>query len=169
MLRSKKAGLLVSTSCVWSLVSLPLFCFSVQAQPSAQTLLPRTEPKQTEPEKRAKPIVISAEKLAQAVQDDVNAAVKKYHLVELQVEGVVAAHSESKGSVRMIQFKPMVKDRKTGKMVTFVVFCSLKSPLPKGDKRLDAIAVGRRVAVRGSSFAMGNGQVTMGPCIIAPK
>jgi hypothetical protein len=154
----------VATSCVWILVSILLSCFSVQAQPSAQTLPPKTGP-----EKGAKPIVISAEKLAQAVQDDVNAAVKKYHLVELQVEGIVAAHSESKGSVGMIQFKPMVKDNKTGKAVQFVVFCSLKSPLPKGDKRLDEIAVGKRVAVRGKSFAMGNGQVTMGPCIIVRK
>jgi hypothetical protein len=60
----------------------------------------------TEPKKPTAPIMVSAEKLAQAVQDDVIMAAMKYHLVELRVEGVVAGHSEIKGSVGMIQFKP---------------------------------------------------------------
>jgi hypothetical protein len=86
---------------------------------------PKTEPSQTEPKKTAAPIVVSADTLAQAVQDDVNSAAKKYHLVELQVDGVVAGQSEYKGRVAMIKFELMVKDRKTDKMVGFTVFCSL--------------------------------------------
>jgi hypothetical protein len=127
---------------------------------------PKSEPTQTEPKKTGDPIVVSADKLAQAVQDDVNSAASKYHLTELQVDGVVAGQSEYKGRVAVIKFELMVKDRKTDKMVEFTVFCSLKDPLPKGDKGLDEIAVGKKVTVRGKSTAMGNGQVTLTGCII---
>lgn len=126
----------------------------------------QAQPKKPEPKKAADPVVVSAETLAQAVQDDVNTAVKKYHLTELQVDGVVGSLNESKGQVGMFRFNVMVKDRKTDKMVGFTIFCGLKEPLPEGDKRLDEIAVGKRVTIRGNSFAMGNGQVTLGGCVI---
>jgi tRNA_anti-like len=126
----------------------------------------KIEPKKTEPKKTPDPILVSADTLAQAVQDDVNAAAKKYHLRELQVEGVVSRQSEYKGQVGSFQFDVMVKDRKTDKMVGFTIFCGLKEPLPKGDKRLDEIAAGKKVTVRGRSTAMGNGQVTLTSCII---
>jgi hypothetical protein len=124
------------------------------------------KPKSTDPKKSADPVVVSADTLAQAVQDDVNSAAKKYHLTELQVDGVVAKHSEFKGQVAMFQFDLSVKDRKTDKMVGFTIFCSLKDPLPKGDKRLDEFAVGKKVTIRGKSTAMGNGQVTLTDCMI---
>ena len=127
---------------------------------------PKAEAAKTEPKKSSAPIVVSAHNLAQAVQDDVNSAARKYHLTELQVDGVVAGQSEYKGRVAVIKFELMVKDRKTDKMVEFTVFCSLKDPLPKGDKRLDELAVGMKVTVRGKSTAMGNGQVTLTNCII---
>lgn len=74
--------------------------------------------------------------------------------------------SEYKGLVAMFQFNLMVKDRKTDKVVGFTVFCSLKDPLPKGDKKLDEFAIGKKVTVQGKSTAMGNGQVTLTNCII---
>jgi hypothetical protein len=130
---------------------------------------PKAEATQTEPKKSSAPMVVSAHTLAQAVQDDVNAAALKYHLRELQVDGVVAGQSEYKGKVAVIKFELMVKDRKKDKMVDFTVFCSLKDPLPKGDKGLDEIAVGKKVTVLGKSTAMGNGQVTLTGCIVVRK
>ena len=124
------------------------------------------EPIKPQPKSAPDPIVVSAETLAQAVQDDVNSAVKKYHLQELQVKGVVTARNQYKGKVGMFQFDVKVMDRATKKTVGFTVFCGLKEPLPDGDKRLDEIAVGKRVAVRGRSTAMGNGQVTLTGCVI---
>jgi hypothetical protein len=125
----------------------------------------KSDPKK-EPKKTPDAIIVSANTLAQAVQDDVNTAAKKYHLEELQVAGVVTRLSESKGRVAMFQFDVMVKDRKTDKMVEFTIFCGLKDPLQKGDKKLDEIAVGKKATVRGRSTAMGNGQVTLTGCII---
>jgi hypothetical protein len=120
----------------------------------------------SEKKKAAEPIVVSADTLAQAVLNDMDAAVKKYHLQDLQVDGVVSRQSEDKGRVVMIQFNVMVKDRKTDKMVEFTVFCGLKDPLPKDDKRLADLAVGKKVTVQGWSGAMGNGQVTLVKCVI---
>jgi hypothetical protein len=129
---------------------------------------PLTEGKKEEPPKKetVKPVVVSAETLAQAVQDDVNDAAKKYHLTELQIDGVVSKHMELKGEVHMIQFDVMVKDRKKDKMDGFTIFFSLKDRVPNGDKRLDEFAVGKKVTVQGKSFAMGNGQVTLMNCFI---
>ena len=129
---------------------------------------PLTEGKKEEPPKKeaVKPVVVSAETLAQAVQDDVIAAAKKYHLTELRIDGVVSKHMELKGEVHMIQFDVMVKDRKKDKMDGFTIFFSLKDRVPKGDKRLDEFAVGKKVTVQGKSFAMGNGQVTLMNCFI---
>jgi hypothetical protein len=130
---------------------------------------PRADAIQKESQKNSGPIVVSAQTLAQAVQDDVNAAAKKYHLTELQVDGVVTGQSASKGKVSLIKFELKVNDRKTNKMVDFTVFCGLKDPLPKGDKGLEDVAVGKTATVRGKSTAMGNGQVTLTGCIIVHK
>ncbi len=126
----------------------------------------KVKPVQPEPKKTPDPIIVSAGTLAQAVEDDVNSAAKKYHLTELQVEGVVTARPAYKGRIAIFQCEVMVIDRKTNKMVGFTIFCSLKDPLPEGDKRLDEFAVGKKVTVRGKSIAMGNGQVTLTNCII---
>jgi hypothetical protein len=115
------------------------------------------------------PIVVSGEVLAQAVLDDVNAAAKKYHLTELQIDGVVAKQTESKGKLVLVQFEVKAIDPKSNKPVSFTIFCSLKDQLPKGDERIDALAVGNKITVRGKSGAMGNGQVTLYKCVIVPK
>ena len=117
-------------------------------------------------QKTPAPIIVSAETLAQAVQDDVNAAAKKYHLTELQIDGAVTKQSEYKGKVQTFQMDVKIKDRKTDKPVEFTIFFSLKDPLPKGDKRIEEFAVGKKVKVRGKSIAMGNGQVTLINCVI---
>lgn len=124
---------------------------------------------QAEPEKKAEPLVVAPETLAQAVQDDVNAAARKYHLTELQLTGVVTKQSEYKGEVHSFQFDVMVNDRKLDKMVDFSIFFGLKDALPKGDKRIDEFAAGKTVTVRGKSIAMGNGQVTLLYCVLVPK
>jgi hypothetical protein len=132
------------------------------------SLPPLTEGKKEESPKNeaVKPVVVSAETLAQAVQDDVRAAAKKYHLTELQIDGVVSKHMQIKGEVHMIQFDVMVKDREKDKRQGFTIFFSLKDRVPKGDKRLEEFAVGKKVTVRGKSFAMGNGQVTLMNCFV---
>ena len=126
----------------------------------------KVKPVPPQPKKTPDPIIVSADTLAQAVQDDVNVAAKKYHLSELEVEGVVTARPMYKGRISMFQFDVMVIDRATDKMVGFTIFCGLKDPVPEGDKRLDDFAVGKKVTVRGKSIAMGNGQVTLTNCII---
>lgn len=122
-----------------------------------------------EPEKKAEPLIVAPETLAQAVQDDVNAAARKYHLTELQLTGVVTKQSEYKGEVHSFQFDVMVNDRTMDKRVGFSIFFGLKEALPKGDNRINEFAAGKTVTVRGKSIAMGNGQVTLLYCVLVPK
>ncbi|HZZ81883.1 MAG TPA: hypothetical protein VFE62_25505 [Gemmataceae bacterium] len=148
------------------LCSAILVAFSIGFVAMAQPIESATAQKKTEAKT---PIVVSGAVLAQAVQDDVSAAAKMYHLTELQVDGVIAGQSEFKERIAMLRLDFMVKDPKTKKMTDFSIFCSLKEPLAKGDKRLDELAVGKKVTVRGTSTAMGNGQVTLTGCLIVPK
>lgn len=121
------------------------------------------------PDKPAPPIVVAPETLAQAVQDDVNAAARKYHLTELQMTGVVTKQSGDKDKVHSLQFDVTITDRQTEKPVDFSIFFGLKDPLPKGDKRIEEFAAGKTVTVRGKSIAMGNGQVTLLYCVLVPN
>jgi len=129
---------------------------------------PKPEETQTEPQQHEKPLVVAPQTLAQAVHDDVNAAASKYHLTMLQLTGVVTKVSEYKGEVHLFQFDLKVKDAKSGKMDDFTIFFGLKDAVPKGDKRLEELAVGKKVTVRGKSTSMGNGQVTLYKCVIVP-
>jgi hypothetical protein len=116
------------------------------------------------PRKKIAPVAISAEQLAQGLQDDLNATYKRYYGIPLRIEGVVAKHSVDKGAIVMLQFAPSVTDKKTDKAVDFVVFCGLRKPVAVGSPEAAGIAVGKRVRLVGSMFAAGNGQATIGPC-----
>lgn len=154
---------MIAVRCDFSLVWAILFAAAL-AYMTAGAAEP--EPK-AEAKKPPTPTIVSAQALAQAVEDDVNATARRYQLTELQTDGVVAEHAEHKDKVAVIKFKLMVKDRETGKMVEFTIFCVLKTPMQKGDQGLDAMAVGAKVTVRGTSIAMGNRQLTLGNCVLA--
>ena len=122
------------------------------------------KPPEKPPEKP--PVVVSAEQLAQELHDDINTAYRRYGLIPLQVQGVVHKRMEDKGAIHMIQFLPPNKDRKTGTPVELVIFCGLQPPIPVGDKTAADLAVGKKVTIRGTMFAAGNGQATLGPCTL---
>ncbi len=129
---------------------------------------PPTKPPEKAPKKPPAPIAISAEKLAQELHDDLTPAYKRYGLVPLQVQGVVHKQAKSKTVINLVQFKPAIKDRKTGKPVEFIVFCGLRPFVPIREKAGADLAVGKKVTLRGTVIAAGNGQVTLTDCQLVP-
>jgi hypothetical protein len=127
---------------------------------------PRRKAPKQEPKKPAGPIVITAERLSQELYDDINAAYRRYGLTPLEVEGTIAKQSVNKGAIVMVQFQPPIKDRKTGKPVEWVVFCALRPPVPVGAPGAADLAVGKKVKLRGTMVAAGNGQATLSSCDI---
>jgi hypothetical protein len=122
------------------------------------------KPRKTPLDKKSAPVAISADKLAQGLQDDLAATYKRYYGVPLRIDGVVARQMQDKGAITMLQLKPLVTDRKTSKEVDFVIFCSLRKPVPVDSPAAADLAVGKRVRLVGNMFAAGNGQATLGPC-----
>jgi hypothetical protein len=124
------------------------------------------KPRKTPPDSKKTPVIISAEQLAQELQDDLATNYPRYYGVPLQIDGVVAKQSQDKGAITMIQFEPSVKDKKTGKDVEFTVFCGLLKPVSIGSSDAAGLAVGQRVKLSGNLSAAGNGQATLNSCII---
>jgi hypothetical protein len=112
------------------------------------------------------PVIVSAEQLAQEIQDNASAAYKRYSVSPLQVEGVISKRNEDKGAIHMIQMAPPIKDSKTGKPALIVIYCSLRTPIPLGDKAAEKLAVGMKVKIRGSLLSAAGGEAMFGPCEI---
>jgi hypothetical protein len=113
------------------------------------------------------PVVVTAEKLAQDLTDDV---VKNYPRDDgkpLQITGTVSKRTDTKTEVTHVQFQPKVKD-KEGKETDLTVFCSLKPPVSFKGKAAENLAVGKKMTIRGNLAAAGNGQATRLDCVVVP-
>jgi len=111
------------------------------------------------------PVVVSAERLAQELTDDVVANYPKYFGKTLEIQGVIHKRTEDKGAIVRIDFQPAVTD-KNGKPGDFTVFCGLKTPVALKDEAAAGLAVGKKVTIRGGLVAAGNGQATLTGCEI---
>lgn len=112
------------------------------------------------------PVAISAQQLAQGLQDDFGATYGRYFGVPILIDGVVSNLAKDKGAITMIQFAPPVTDKKTNKPVDLIVFCGLKDKIPEGSPAAADVAVGKHVHLIGSLSAAGNGQATLYSCVV---
>jgi hypothetical protein len=113
------------------------------------------------------PVVVTAEKLAQDLTDDVVKNYPRYYGKPLQITGTVSKRTDTKTEVTQVQFQPKVKD-KEGKETDLTVFCSLKPPVSFKGKAAENLAVGKKVTIRGNLAAAGNGQATLLDCVVVP-
>jgi hypothetical protein len=125
------------------------------------------KPQTTPPsEKKKTPVAVTAQQLAQGLQDDLNATYGRYYGVPLQIEGVVAKQLQDKGAITMLQFDPPVTDKKTNKPVEFAVFCGLRRRVRVKSPAAVELAVGKRVTLVGQLSAAGNDQATLTSCVL---
>ena len=80
--------------------------------------------------------------------------------------GVVTKQMQDKGAITMLQFEPAVTDKKTSKPVEFVIFCGLRRRISPRSPSAADVAVGKRVRLLGTLSAAGNGQATLGSCVL---
>jgi hypothetical protein len=110
------------------------------------------------------PIVITPDRLAQELVNDIVKNYPRYYGKPLQLTGVVHKRVEDKGEIVHIDFLAKVKDPKSGKADEWTVFCGLKPHVKTSDPAAAALAEGKTVTIRGQLSAGGNGQATLFEC-----